>query len=256
MKRQIKNTFLNFSGSFLKPTNGIHIVNAHYMNPNIENDSGEHFIKQLENIKKHGQLIRIEEACDLIKKGKKVSNSLVAFTFDDGFKECYEVAAQILNSYGVNAAFFINPNFIECNEEYYLNFSQRVTVKGKKPMTWSQINDLHKRGNIIGAHTMDHLDLGKGLSETELYYQIVNCKNEIENKIGNNCNMFAFPYGRQENLLDDALNLINRHYEYIFSGTNYKHYFSSNNRVINRRHIEPFWPVSHLNYFLSVKKKW
>lgn len=42
-------------------------------------------------------------------------------TFDDGFKEIYEVVAPILKSKGIPAIFFINPAFIDNKEMFYRN---------------------------------------------------------------------------------------------------------------------------------------
>lgn len=257
MRTTLRKYTIETLGILKQPKAGIHIINAHYMNPNCDTDNGERFIKQLNQIKKYGELIRFEKAVILINNKEIVNEPLIAFSFDDGFLDNYTTIAPILESFNTNAAFFINPNFIECSVEYYDKFSKRVTVNGKKAMNWEQIKDLHSRGHIIGAHTMDHLNIGNPhLSDAELYEQIVYCKNFIENKVGNNCNSFAFPYGTYRDLNARSLELIIDHYDYIFSATDYKNYFSFNNQVINRRHIEPFWPVSHMNYFLSTNKKY
>lgn len=255
MRKQLRNLVLSIRGSLYRPSPGIHIINAHYLDP-IKLVSGDRFENQVRHIIKYGSLIRIEEAAGLIQKRRKVNSPLIAFTFDDGFEECYHIIAPILEAYNTNAAFFVNPCFIE-RDIIYEDFSKKITKNSKNRMDWEQIKDLKDRGHIIGAHTIDHKNLGdNSLTESDLIYQIVQCKNIIEEKINNNCNMFAFPYGRFEHLTEKALKISEEYYEFIFSGTNYKNYFSFNGRVINRRHIEPFWPLSHLNYFLSVKKQY
>src|SRR5699024_7559612 len=213
-------------GIFQRPKAGVHIINAHYLNPHSDEDKGESFIMQLEHIKKYGQLIRIEEATELVTQRKKVRQPLVAFSFDDGFLDCYTVIAPILESFNTNAAFFINPNLIECEKSYYDEFSKRATVNNKKIMNWKQVKELKQRGHIIGAHTMDHVNLGQVLSLDELEYQLGTCKKVIEDKIENNCNMFAFPYGNMNHLSLEALELAKIHYKFIFSGTDYKNYYS------------------------------
>ena len=64
----------------------------------------------------------------------------------------------------------------------------------KMPMRWSHLEELAKRGHIIGAHTMDHY-MVNSTNETILKYQIETCKGIIENKLGKPCAYFAFPYG-------------------------------------------------------------
>ena len=117
-------------------------------------------------------------------------------------------------------------------------------------MRWEQLFDLQERGFIIGAHTMDHYLTAKG-EEKELEYQIVECKRVIENHIGRPCEYFAWPYGRLEHTSPHAVKLACEAYQYVFSQSNYRRYFSFDGKVINRRHFEPFWPFSHIKYFLS-----
>lgn len=257
MRNTIRDITLRFLGLFRRPKSGIHIINAHYLYPYIDSDNGEHFIKQLNQIIKYCDLIRFEKAVELINKKVNVDRPLVAFTFDDGFLDCYTTIAPILESYDINAGFFIFPNIIESSKEYYNKFSKGHVVHGKKFMNWNQIKDLHNRGHIIGSHTMDHIDLGtSNLTNRDLQEQIVKSKKVIEFKVGNNCNMFAFPNGRLADLNENYLSVILKNYDYVFSGSDYKNYYSFNGKVINRRHLEPFWPISHLNYFLSANKKY
>ena len=90
--------------------------------------------------------------------------------------------------------------------------------------------------------------------DEKLEYEIGECKKIIENEIGSLCEYFAFPYGRMEHANPMSIDIACKYYKYVFSQSDYKHYFSFNGRVINRRHFEPFWPISHVNYFLSFTK--
>ncbi len=150
--------------------------------------------------------------------------------------------------------FFINPGFVTGDEGYIKNFTEHVVLTpGKRPMNWEQIADLQRRGHIIGAHTMDHYMINDS-DLTKLDYQIGFCKSVIEQKLKVPCDYFAFPYGRLEHANPAAIEIATRYYKYVFSQSDYKHYFSFGGKVINRRHFEPFWPVNHVRYFLSSRK--
>lgn len=77
----------------------------------------------------------------------------------------------------------------------------------------------------------------------------------IEEKLGTSCDYFAFPYGKLKHVNAKALDIACDNYKYVFSQSNYKNYFSFEGRVINRRHFEPFWPITHVYFFLSCHKK-
>ena len=52
-----------------------------------------------------------------------------------------------------------------------------------------------------------------------------------------------------------GIHILNGH-QYVFAQSVYKKYFSFDGKVINRRHFEPFWPISHMYYFLGCNKKY
>ena len=206
-------------------------------------------------LKQNCKLITIQEAVRLIEARQFLTTEcMVAFTFDDGFEECYTTIAPLLEKYNCNAAFFISANYIESDSAYQEEFHKRINTYTKKPMTWEQIKDLHQRGHVIGAHTLDHLNMAE-LSAEEVDFQLKMNKQILENKINYNCDYFAWTYGQLHHFPETALKISQNYHKLIFSGTNYKHYFSYNGLVINRRHIEAFWPKSHVKYFLSVDKK-
>jgi len=250
----LRNSTLDFLGLFAHPASGIHLLNGHMIarsNPRIDT-----FLDQLKDLKKVADFIRIEDAVDLINKRVEVKDTLLAFTFDDGFEECATMIAPALETYGVNGLFFINPNFADGDEQYIENFTKNIVMtSGKRPMRWPDIIDLHKRGHIIGAHTMDHKMINDYDLE-DLNYQIGNCKLVIENKLDAPCDYFAFPYGRLDHANAVSIEVAMKYYKYIFSQSDYKKYFSYDGKVINRRHFEPYWSVNHVKYFISHPKEY
>lgn len=207
-------------------------------------------------LSKQVRFIRIEDAVKMINENVVVSEPLVAFTFDDGLSECFDMIAPVLEEYNVNAAFFINPNFIDGDETYIQNFTDNIIrTPGKCPMNWDQLANLYRRGHIIGAHTMDHFLLDGGDIE-EIRHQILGSKKAIENRLGNSCEYFAWPFGRMDQISEDAINMACNNFRYVFSQAISNKYLSLDRKVINRRHFEPFWPYCHIRYFLSKKLRY
>ena len=77
-RSELRNQVLNLLGSFKKPRPGIHILNGH----RIQKETEPETFRKL----------------------------LYALSKDDGFMECYDIFAPVLEEFGTNAIFFINPN--------------------------------------------------------------------------------------------------------------------------------------------------
>ena len=250
---------LSLMGSFKRPSSYVHILNGHMIDWHHDNEmDGSRFGSQLEQLHKYCDFVNIEDAVQMIVNHEQVNRPTIAFTFDDGWRDCYTQIAPQLEKYGVNAMFFINPNFAEAadnkDEAYIENFTVNTTKSpGKLPMTWAQMKDLQKRGFLFGAHTLDHYCINDDNLE-ELEHQIGGCKNVIEEKLGVPCDYFAFPYGRLEHANPKSIDIACKYYKYVFSQSDHTHFFSFGGKVINRRHFEPFWPISHVCYFLSCKR--
>lgn len=247
----VRQQVLNVLGAWATPVPGIHILNGH----RIAHENEPHTFKTLlQELSQKVSFIKIEEAVERIMRKEQPHKPLVAFTFDDGFMECYDIFAPLLEEFGTNALFFVNPNYVDGDASYIENFNNHVVLtEGKTPLRWSHLKELAKRGHIIGAHTMDHYMINTNDEQT-LRYQIENCKSVIEQQIQQPCNFFAFPYGRLTHANQLSIDIACNTYKHVFSQSNYKHYFSFNGKVINRRHFEPFWPINHITYFISCNK--
>lgn len=256
LRTNVRSIFLSAIGLFKKPAPYVVILNGHMVDWHHDNDTdGERFAQQLRELHKFCDFVNIEDAVRMIVNQEKVERCTVAFTFDDGWRDCYTQIAPQLEKYGVNAMFFINPNFADAadnNDAAYIeNFTVNTTKSpGKHPMTWAQIKELQDRGFLFGAHTLDHYCINDNNNE-ELEHQIGDCRKVMEEKLGVPCEYFAFPYGRLEHANPKSIDIACKHYKYVFSQSDYKHFFSYGGKVINRRHFEPFWPVSHVKYFLN-----
>lgn len=258
-RKILRNIYLSVMGRIVAPQPYVAILSGHMVDWNHDSDAdGARFLDLLQALKRKCDFVDFQDAVKMITENAVVQRPTIAFAFDDGWRDCYSQIAPQLETMGVNAAFFVNPHFADAadNEDvdYIENFTDNVTKSpGKFPMTWSQIKDLNKRGFIIGAHTLDHYCINDDNIQ-ELLHQIVDCKSAIEKRLGTPCEYFAFPYGRLEHANQESIDIACKHYKYVFSQGDYKHYFSYGGKVINRRHFEPFWPISHVMYFLSKKR--
>jgi peptidoglycan/xylan/chitin deacetylase (PgdA/CDA1 family) len=107
------------------------------------------------------------------------NNKQIAITFDDGCETDLIGAAPILKEFNFKATFFVVAGFL--GKPGYL--------------TPSQLQELSNAGFEIGSHSMTHRYLSD-LNNTELYFEINQSKNHLEQLIGKSINHFSCPGGR------------------------------------------------------------
>ncbi|MCG2590824.1 polysaccharide deacetylase family protein [Rhodohalobacter sulfatireducens] len=95
-------------------------INFHYIRenydepyPSIFGITPQQFSDRLDQIGKFADFLSIEDLVNIIEGEKKQPEKSVVITFDDGFKEQYELAWPVLKKKGIPAIFFANTNPIE-----------------------------------------------------------------------------------------------------------------------------------------------
>ena len=112
-------------------------------------------------------VIPLSEMVTRLGRGQPLSRTL-AVTFDDGYRDNYELAAPLLRSLGLPATFFVVSDFIESDTVAWWD---RECVPPPGWMSWQEVRRLHADGFEIGAHTRTHANLGEvtgALAEWEI----------------------------------------------------------------------------------------
>ncbi len=79
------------------------------------------FVKDIEFLISRYQPISLYDLQDSVMTNTKLPKNAVLLTFDDGFKEIYEIVAPILIDKGITATFFITSNLVDNRELLYDN---------------------------------------------------------------------------------------------------------------------------------------
>lgn len=74
--------------------------------------SANDFAEQMELVARDFQAITLDDLVEIERCGRRIPRRAVIITFDDGYRDNYEVAAPILNRYGLRAAFYITVDAI------------------------------------------------------------------------------------------------------------------------------------------------
>jgi peptidoglycan/xylan/chitin deacetylase (PgdA/CDA1 family) len=142
-------------------------------------------------------VISFSESVKLLQQGNPIPPKTVVITFDDGFRNNYVYAYQILMKYGFSGIFFLVSDFIDSEEPFpwmKQHGEPREEIKDALPMKWRQARKMLHGGMEFGSHSLDHRKLD-GLHGEELYYEINDSKKTIERQLNQRVIAFAFPYG-------------------------------------------------------------
>lgn len=216
-------------------------------------DTEQNLRKQLEFLAKHFEFISYSEGVRRVQEGD-IDGNYLCISSDDGYKSFFD-ACKIFDDYGAKALVFANPSVIgETNLETLTEYNRARLQHGPMEfLNWQEIEDLCARGHEVGNHTLNHRNIANCTTE-ELEEQIGSAYEMLKEHLGPDLH-FAWPYGTETDISDEALKLI---YEVghvsaasCLRGSHYKALELKDIRYLLREQIEPFEPVQHLKYYLA-----
>ena len=94
------------------------------------------FRKHLETLAKHYNPVTIDDIWTSLTEAKPLPPKSVAITFDDGYLDNFEIAAPVLNQYGIRATFYLMVDAIEGQRVPWFSRLRHAFAITKKEM-WS-----------------------------------------------------------------------------------------------------------------------
>jgi peptidoglycan/xylan/chitin deacetylase (PgdA/CDA1 family) len=94
------------------------------------------FDADLEYLLRRYRPVPITDLIVAIKRGESLPRNAFVLSFDDGYREMFEVVAPRLLRYGVSATFFVNSAFVDNREMCYLNLASAL-VNHIRESGWS-----------------------------------------------------------------------------------------------------------------------
>ncbi len=159
------------------------------------------FLEQtIETYRHEGYIfVSIDEACNIIKGGKRLKHPFICLTFDDGYRDNYTTALPLLKRHNVPFAVYVTTGFVD----------------NKLPMWWYpnqqlglSLDELTALDNeplcTICAHTLSHPKLDN-LTVMGQQKEIVESKSILEQWLGHQIQHFSYPHGSYN---DDTLSIV------------------------------------------------
>lgn len=138
------------------------------------------FASQLKWLRDQGyRSVSIDDIAAALRGGPPLPPKPIAITFDDGWRDQYDIALPLLSEFGFKATFFVVSGWVG---------------RGSTLMTWNEVRDLRARGHWIGSHSVTHGAAAKQ-ADNVLAYEVIQSRNAISRELGGPPTVFAYPLG-------------------------------------------------------------
>ena len=187
----------------------------------------EAFRRHCEVLREHFDVLPITEALSAARAKGSVTRPIAVITFDDGYWDNHAYAASVLNDCGLLATFYVVSSVVGTHKLLWHDIAARQgaemvrELKRQEPekrrkqighlaerletldpqtgsddrlMSWTEVRELIDAGHEIGAHTRTH-ELLPQLDDDCLQSEVIDCKVELEEKVGRTVPAFCYPNG-------------------------------------------------------------
>lgn len=170
---------------------------------NVWTTSTRDFVRGIHWLKKHFELVSLEEAQQRI-RDRRNERPCVSITWDDGYQCNGEVALPLLLKERIPFTYFVTlENILEGK------FFGHDTRMGNRfaPNTLDEIKALADAGVEIGAHSRTHANFARMRDTAVMHDELVQAGEELQAAVGKPVRYFAFPFGQPEHLSAEAFHL-------------------------------------------------
>lgn len=150
----------------------------------------EYFEEHLKYLVSSGYTtVSVDQLAQALITHQRLPSKTVVITMDDGYQDIYTNAYPLIQKYRVTVNLMIPTGLIG-------NFGF---------LSWDNLREMVNSG-LVNAydHTWSHLSLGSAPRE-KIQYEVVTAKKQLEDNLGRKVDIFAYPYGSENQTVMDIL---------------------------------------------------
>ena len=196
LKRVYENglTFLHSVKPFKKQ--GIVILLYHNIGNGNVIASKKQFEEQMIFLKDNYRILKLDELISVLKNNEATNGNYAAVTFDDGYRDNFEIAYPVLMRLNIPATLYLSPGFLDSSDAKYL--------------TWDMVKEMVKSGLIsVGNHAYSHPVLSELKKEAQ-EHEIKSGKQRLEDMLNIEITSFAYPYGQITHYSKDTIDILKK----------------------------------------------
>jgi peptidoglycan/xylan/chitin deacetylase (PgdA/CDA1 family) len=163
--------------------------------------STRRFTEHLSTLKRHYPVLGLSEAVETLAAGRYLGPNLVVITFDDGYADNHDIAAPILERFGLPATFFLTVGFLGTSCRFAHDLRSPHTFAN---LSWNQVRSLEARGFEIGSHGWSHRNLA-ACTLDEARDEILRSGAELTRQLGPGVRAFAYPFGARADITPEVV---------------------------------------------------
>lgn len=162
------------------PPAGVPVLMYHKIGDEKGNDaviSRERFKEHMEYLRRNGYSPLSLDELDAYLSGRlELPPKPVVLTFDDGYRDTYEIALPLLKSYGFKSTLFI------------------PAADADRRLSWQELKEMKAAGMAVASHSFSHRDMAP-MSPAEQVAEIVKSKEILDSNLGQDTKYFCYPNG-------------------------------------------------------------
>jgi len=171
--------------------------------------------EQLLMLRRYYRVLPTTDIVGRIRARQPLVRGTVAIHFDDCYRDVYQCAAPLLKAAGAPAMMFIATGFIDTDrrfehdrQKYALHFEN---------LRREEVAGLAAYGVEVGAHTVNHVDLGS-IEAGQARWELLESRRVLEEITGAPVKLFSFPFGKETNIRDEVRQMVREAgFEALFS---------------------------------------
>lgn len=168
--------------------------------------SPDRFARQLDYVRRHHDVVSLEEALAIVRSGRRLRRPAALVTFDDGYLSVFEEAWPPMRARALPGCCFVATDLVGTSATLPHDAGS-VVAPLLGLMSWAQLRTLLAAGWAVGAHSATHARLSATTGDA-LVREVDGALVTLRRQLGLEAVTFAYPFGGVDDISGEALERI------------------------------------------------